>query len=146
MSLITEIQTIITDLYPDSLQILSSKFQTNIQAYLTEASQLPLIIIDNELSKNSEIKKNNNVQKDSKILITILNIDSLDNTDAQTNDIVDLCEAMADLIAAKIYQIIAVRLKGNQTYKLTPMIHVFSSNMSGIALEMQVNYNLIVNF
>ena len=147
MDLVSDIQTIITTLYPDATQILSSKFQANVTAFLTELTELPLIIIDNELSKDADIKKNNNVQKDSKILITFLNLDEAGNTDVQSDVIRSSMEAMADRVAVRIYQLIPCRLiSGNQKYKLTPMFHVFSSNLTGVALEMQCNYNQIVNF
>ena len=147
MNLVSDIQTIITTLYPDATQILSSKFQANVTAFLTELTELPLIIIDNELSKVADIKKNNNVQKDSKILITFLNLDEAGNTDVQSDAIRSSMEAMADRVAVRIYQLIPCRLiSGNQKYKLTPMFHVFSSNLTGVALEMQCNYNQIVNF
>ena len=108
---------------------------------------MPLIILDNELSKNPSIQKNNNVLKDSKIVVTFLNLDSFDNTDNQSEVIRQAMEDMADRVAVKIYQELPVRLTGsNQTYKTTPMFHMFSSNMTGVALEMNVKYNEIVEF
>lgn len=146
MGLISDIQTIITTAYPDATLMLSSKFQANIQTYIAEPENLPIIIIDNEFPKTSEIKKNNNVIKDTKVLISFLDIDDTGNTDIQTNTIIENMEAMADAIAVRIYLLIPVRPAGNQKYKITPMFHVFSSNMSGVALEMQVNYNSIIYF
>jgi len=146
MGLITDISTIITALYPDSYYTLSSKFNANVQSTLSAITDYPFIILDNELSKSAEIKKNNNIQKDTKILISFLNIDSLDNTDAQSQAIQEACEAMADRVAVNIYQELPVRPNGNQKYKITPMFHVFASNLTGVALEMYVNYNSIVNF
>jgi hypothetical protein len=145
LSLLTDIKTIITNLYPDSLQVLSSKFQAGITSYLSNEAQLPLIIIDNELPKQAEIHKNDNVTKDTKVLISVLDVDSTDNTDEQSQALVENCEEMADRIAVQIYQLLPVRPATNQKYKITPMFHVFSSNMTGVALEMQVNYNQIVN-
>ena len=147
MSLITDISTIITDLYPDSTYLLSSKFQANVESYLTTTAKLPLIILDNELSREGSIQKNNNVLKDSKVLISFLDLDSVNNTDQQSEDIRARMEVMADTVAAKIYQLEEVRLVGsNQKYKVTPVFHVFNSNMTGVALEMQVNYNTITLF
>jgi len=147
MSLITDIAAIVTNLYPDSTFVLSSKFHANTTAFLTELNALPLIILDNELSKNPSIQKNNNVLKDSKIVITFLNLDSFDNTDNQSEAIRQAMEDMADRVAVKIYHELPVRLTGsNQTYKTTPMFHMFSSNMTGVALEMNVKYNEIVEF
>jgi hypothetical protein len=144
MSLYSEIQTIVNTLYPDSSFILSSKFQANVTAYLSEDAVLPLVILDNELSKNVSIQKNNNILKDSKILISFLDLDSTDNTDEQSETIREAMEVMADRVANNIYQLQSVHPIGNQKYKITPLFHVFSSNMTGVALEMQVNYNEIV--
>jgi hypothetical protein len=144
--LLTNISEIITNLYPNSQQVLSSKFQAGIESYLADSSQLPIIILDNELPKTAEIHKNNNVIKDTKVLISILDLDDTNNTDEQSQLIVDKCEEIADRIAVQIYQIIAVRPQPSQKYKITPMFHVFTSNLTGVALEMQVNYNEIVNF
>jgi len=146
MSLITDITSIITQLLPDATLVLSSKFSANYTAYFTETTELPLIVLDNELSKNSEIKKNNNVLKDTRILISFLGLDSTDNTDTQSEAIRAAMEIHADRVAVNLYQLLPVRPIGNQKYKLTPMFHVFSSNMTGVALEMFVNYNEIVNF
>lgn len=146
MSLITDITTTVTEMYPDATFILSSKFQANVSSLVLETTALPLIILDNELQKVSEIKKNNNVIKDTRIVISILKLDSLENTDFQSEALRQSCEAIADRIAAVIYQLIPVRPQGNQRYTLTPLFHVFATNLTGIALEMRVNYNEITRF
>lgn len=147
MSLITDISTIITGLYPDATFILSSKFHANTTAFLAELARLPLIILDNEFPKTPSIQKNNNVLKDSKIVISFLNMDDFNNTDQQSEAIRDAMEDMADAVAVRIYQEIPVRLTGNnQTYKVTPMFHVFSSNMTGVVLEINLKYNEVIPF
>lgn len=146
MSLISQVQSIITALAPAATSILSSKFNANYQSFNVDSANLPLIIIHNEISKNSEIKKNNNVIKDTKILITLLVLDSTDNTDSQSQALTDSMEDLADLMAVRIYQELEVRPSGNQKYKITPMYRVFNTMLTGVALEMQVNYNSIVNF
>jgi hypothetical protein len=107
---------------------------------------MPVVIFDNELSNTSEIKKNNNVQKDSKILINFLDKDSSSNTDVQSEVIRAAMEAMADKVAANIFELTEVRPKGNQQYKITPAFHAFASDLTGVALEIQCNYNMIVDF
>ena len=146
MSLNSQIRTICETINPDDIFLFSSKFRANVQAHTTSAIDKYLIILDNELSKNSEIKKNNNVIKDTKIVISVLTLDKQDNTDQQSEDIRAACETIADRIAANIYQLIEVRPNGNQKYKIIPMFHVFASGLTGVAMEMQVNYNEIVNF
>lgn len=146
MSLVTSISSIVALLSPTSTYILSSKFHANLKSFSVAATALPLVILDNELSKDNEIKANNNVIKKSRIAISVLNKDDMDNTDAQTNSIIEGCEELADRIAAQIYQLAPVRPDPRQQYKITPMFHVFNTNLSGVALEMTVNYNSIINF
>lgn len=146
MGLLNDIKTILSNLYPDSLVIFSSTFQANVQTYLTDPDQLPIIIISNDLPKTDTIQINNNVIKDIKILISFLSLDSTDNTDDQSEVLRQDMEDMADMAAVKIYQLTEVRPSNRQQYKVTPMFHVFSSNMTGVALEMQVNYNSIITF
>lgn len=147
MSLVTDIGTIVSTLYPTATYILSSKFQANLKSFSLASTALPLIILDNELSKDVEIKQNNNIQKDSRIVISFLSLDHTGNTDAQSNSIVESMEAYADRVAVQIYQLLPVRLtKGNQKYTITPIFHAFSTNLTGVALEMRANYNTTVNF
>ena len=147
MSLITDISTIVNELYPDATFTLSSKFSANVQAFLAGVTDFPLIILDNELPREGSIQKNNNVLKDSRILISFLSLDSVENTDSQSEDIRVSMEVYADRVAARLYQELPIRLTGNnQKYKVTPMFHVFTSNLTGVALEISVNYNSIVNF
>jgi hypothetical protein len=146
MSLITQIKAIITQVSPGATSILSSKFNANYQAFLTETYDLPLIIIDNEQPKTPEIKINNNVIKDTKIEIMFLALDSNDNTDDQTQVVIDSMEDLADLIAVRIYQLEEIRPVNRQRYKVTPLYRVMASQLSGIRLEIQCNYNCVINF
>ena len=147
MGLISQISTIITGLYPDATFVLGSKFSANYNSYLIEATALPLIVLDNELPKTAEIKKNANVQKDTKIVISIFLADNMDNTDAQSQAIQEQAEGIADRIAVNIWQLIEIRpINGNQKYKITPLFRYLNSIMSGAAIEIQGNYNQIVNF
>jgi len=146
MSLVTDIQSIITALYPDATQVLSSKFQAFVTSFELETTELPLFIIDNELSKEPEIKQNNNVIKDSKILVSILMLDSTEYTDEQSELLRAATEEMADKLAVNIYQKLPVRPNGNQKYRTTPMFHVSSQNFTGTALDMRVLYNEVVSF
>ena len=147
MSLITDIQTIITTLYPDATSILSSRFKANESSFDVETDDLPLIILDNELEKEAEIKINNNIQKNTKIIISVLQLDSLDNSDQESEVIRQAMEDIADRLAVNIYQLQAIRpINDTSRYKTTPMFHVFSTNLTGVALEMRANYNEIVSF
>jgi hypothetical protein len=146
MCLITDISTIITGLYPDATFTLSSKFKANYESFLTEAANLPLIVLNNEIPKDNEIKVNNNVLKNTRIAILVLSLDSVENSDSESEAIRAEMELYADRIAANIYQEIEVRPTGRQKYKCTPEFHVFNSNLTGVALDMNVNFNEIVNF
>jgi len=146
LGLISQISDIITGLYPDATFLLGSKFTANYQSYLVEATALPLIVLDNELTKTAEIKKNLNVQKDTKIVISVFLADSMDNTDTQSQVIQEQAEDIADRIAVNIWQLIEIRpITGNQKYKITPLFRYLNSIMSGVAIEMQGNYNLIID-
>lgn len=146
MSLISDIIAISQAASTTATVILTSKFNSDYTAYSTPEASLPLIVIDNQIQKNSEIKKNNNVQKDTKISIQVLDLDSQDNTDSQSQTIADDMEDIADAIAVKIYQLLEVRPSGNQRYTIKPLYRVMGSMMTGVILDMQVNYNSIVNF
>jgi len=146
MSLITDIETIITGLYPDATFTLSSKFKANYESFLTETANLPLIVLNNEISKDNEIQVNNNVLKNTRIVIMVLNLDSVDNSDLESEDIRAAMETHADRIAVNIYQEIEVRPTARQRYKCIPEFHIFNSNLTGVTLDMNVNYNEIVNF
>lgn len=144
--MISEITSIAQAVSPTATVILTSKFNADYTAYSTPEAALPLIVIDNQISKNSEVKKNNNVQKDTKISIQILKLDSQDNNDSQSQTLADACEDIADQIAVKIYQLTEVRPSNNQRYAIKPMYRILGSMMTGVTLDMQVNYNVIVNF
>jgi len=146
MGLLTDIRAVITVMYPDATTIFSNKFNANLKSFSVEEADLPLIVIDNERDKDNEIKQNNNVQKDSKVLISILDLDATGNTDDQSETIRAEMEAIADRLAVQIYQLLPARPVGNQKYTNTPMFHVFNTNLTGVALEMRVNYNEVVSF
>lgn len=146
MSLVTDINTIVTGLYPDSIYILSSKFKANLKSFSIPTSGLPLIILDNELSKDTEIRRNNNLVKTTRIVISVLNKDVSDNSDLESEAIRQACEDIADRIAVNIYQLTDVRPAIPQKYRLTPAFHAFNTNLTGVILDMNVNYNEVVEF
>jgi hypothetical protein len=146
MSLITDIATLVNTLYPSATFILSSKFNANLASFSLTETQLPLIILDNELSKDSTIHKNANVQKDSRIVISVLDLDSAENSDLQSESIRQECEDIADRLAINILRLSEVIPLSNQKYKTTPAFHVFSTNLTGVILDMRANENVVINF
>ena len=146
MSLISEIQSIIASLSPDSTFLLASKFRANVSAQFLEASELPLIVLDNEIKGESSIQKNFNIIKKKKYVIWFLQKDTPDNTDVQTNTIQEAMELLADKTALNIYRLEAVRLTGgNQKYNIQPIFHAFSKDLSGVFLEINVEYNNVIS-
>ena len=146
MSLITDISTIVSTLYPASTYILSNKFNANLASFNVAATALPLIILDNELMRNNEIKANNNVVKTHRIIISVFKLDNTNNTDTQSNTIFEQCEVIADHIAANIYLKLPVIPNPRQQYTVTPAFHAYNANLTGAILSMQVGYNSITDF
>lgn len=146
MSLITKIENIVTALYPDATFILSSTFKASRKSFDLQNAEYPLIVLDNELEKNASIKQNNNVIKETRILISVLEKDSAYNTDAQRNSIVEDMEIIGDRLAVNIYQLEEVRPISEQKYKITPAFNVFTSQLSGVIIDIIANENIIVNF
>lgn len=146
MSLQSDVKTICETLYPGATVIFSSVFSSNISAFNMSSSEFPLIVIDNESPVDGEIKINNNFQDNTTIRVRCLNQDFSENTDDQTEEIRAAMEVYAKRICAQIYQKLDVRPINRQKYRLIPNFHFMSSDLSGVTLEMQVNYNNIVNF
>jgi hypothetical protein len=142
MALEGQIQTIITSIAPTATYMLASKFRANLESFHINPDELPLIVLDNELSKNVSIQQNYSVIKETRIVLWFLNQDTPDNTDNQTNGIQNAMELLADRTALQIYNIDNVRPSGNQKYKITPLFHVYNTDLSGAALDMVVNENI----
>jgi len=144
MAIESDIQTIVTDLYPDASYLLASKFRANIDLFEINPSELPLIILDNELTKNNSIAENGSVNKDTRIIIYCLDQDSVENTDVQTNAIQQAMELIADRIALRIFRFANVFPNGVQKYKTTKLFYMFNTDLSGIALEINVIENNLI--
>lgn len=145
MSLVTQIKTILTTLNPDGTNILASKFRANVDAQYLESTELPLIVIDNEIKSRNSIQKNFNIIKNKKYIIWFLQKDTPDNTDDQTKAIQEAMELLADRTALNLFRLEVVRLTGgNQKYNIEPAFHVYSKDLSGVFLEIDVEYNNVV--
>lgn len=144
MALESSISSIITSIAPTATYQLASKFRANLDSFHLTSDQLPFIVLDNDLSKNNEIKQNYSLVKETRIVLWFLQKDDPDNTDVTTNSIQNDMELIADRAALSIYRLENVRPSGNQRYKTTPLFHVYNTDLSGCALEMNVNENLIV--
>ena len=146
MSLVAGIKSIINTLAPTGTCILASKFRANVNAQYLEATELPLVVIDSEIKGTTSIQKNFNLIKKKKYIIWFLQKDAPGNTDDQTNTIQDAMELLADKTALNIYRLEVVRLTGgNQKYNIQPMFHAFSKDLSGVFLEIDIEYNNVVS-
>lgn len=144
MALESDISTIVAEVYPTATYKLASKFRANLESFSVETAALPFIVLDNEIPKNVDIQKNANVLKETRILIYFLDKDTPDNTDVQTRAIQTAMELVADKVAWEIYRLEAVRPITKQKYKTTPVFHVYNTDLSGVILDMLVNYNEVI--
>jgi hypothetical protein len=142
MALEGQIQTIITSIAPTATYMLASKFEANLESFHINPDELPLIVLDNELSKNVSIQQNYSVIKETRIVLWFLNQDTPDNTDNQTNAIQNAMELLADRTALQIYNIDNVRPSGNQECKIIKLFNVHNTDLSGVALDIVVNENI----
>lgn len=145
MSLESSINTIVTTLQPGATYTLASKFRANQNSFHIEDADLPFIVLDNELTKNATLQQNGTTTKETKIIMWFLDNDTPDNTDVQTNTIQQAMELIACQVAQAIFRLEEVIQADNQKFKLTPLFHVYNSDLSGCALEMLVNENNLIS-
>ena len=140
------LKAILTTLNPNGTNILASKFRANVNAEFLTQAKLPLIVIDNEIKGTSIIQKNFNVVKKKKYIIWFLEKDKPGNTDDATNGIQDAMEILADKTAQQIYLLSnVIETGGNQKYNIQPIFHAFSKDLSGVFLEIDVEYNNVIS-
>lgn len=145
MALESKIANIASTLQPDATYILASRFRANLDSFHIPDDELPLIVLNNELTKNATIQANGTTTKETRIVLWFLNKDTPDNSDEETNTIQQSMELIADQFAQAIFRLQEVHPVGNQIYKLTPLFHFYNSDLSGCALEMLVNENLLIS-
>jgi hypothetical protein len=148
MSLVTDIQTIVTTLQPTCTFILSSKFKASRASFDIANAVFPLIILDNELSSDEEIMKNNAIQADNRIVLSFLLRDEVFNTDVQRDALVEEMKELARRTMVNIYRLPQVRIvgTGNQKYKLTPAFNVFATQLTGCIAEIRANETVMVEW
>lgn len=148
MSLVSDITTICNTLYPNSSFILASQFKANVEVFDLENSNFPVIILDNELSTDEEIQPNAHILSRNKIVMTFLNKDDFDTTDAQSEAIVEVMRLYARRVFVNIYKLSKIRLKKGtlQKFKLTPVFKVSNSILSGVIGVMEASEDLTVNW
>ena len=85
----TQIENIVSALYPDATFALSSNYEANIDNYDLNEIGYPFIILDNMLYEDVAIQPNANQLERIRILITVLYQDDYEATDSESNTIVD---------------------------------------------------------
>lgn len=145
MSLVNEIKTICTTLYPNATVIFASKFKASRESFNISDFNMPLIVIDNELTKNIEVKKNFNLTKETRILLSVLNTDDIFVTDEDKNDNVECCELIANRIMNNIFQSDLVQVVNNPKYKVTPAFNAYVTGLSGVIIDALVNEIEVIN-
>ena len=150
MSLTTEIATIVNTKFPDATYLLSSWMKANRKSFDFDTMTLaePLIVLNNELTKDKEIQQNVNVLANTKINMLFLVKGSVYSTDVEMNTAIEALELMADQVFNNIYQLSQTRLKGSEllSYKITPKFKIWNSVLVGVEAEGRFKENQVINF
>lgn len=151
MSLTSDIETIVTTLYPDSNYILSSWFKANLASYNLDeiTTTKPLIILSNELKKEKEIQPNVNILANTRVLMWFLTkaTDGVYTTDTAMQSDIDKLELIADRVYSNIFQLPIIRLKDSELfrYSTTPKFKIFNAVLIGIEAEARLKDNQIID-
>lgn len=148
MSLVADIQTICNNLYPSATFILASQLKAGLEAYSKTLSQFPIIILDNELSSDEEIQPNAMIKADHRIILTFLQKDEFDATDANSETIVEQMRGYARRVFVNLYQLSKIRLKTGklQRYKLTPVFKISNSILTGVIGTIDLSEDIVINW
>lgn len=147
MSLITDINDIVTGFYPDSTFLFSSYFKAGVKSREISKDAFPLVIFDNELTKQVEIMKNRSLNSETRIKIYFLNHDYPHKTDLEREAIRQEMETFAHKVMINIFGLPYIKVIGdnNQRYKIDPVFNAFIADKSGVVAEMQGIENLLIN-
>jgi len=147
MSLNSKIENISKSLNPNGTFKLSSYFKANVDSHDIESYNLPLIILDNEIIKDGQVMLNNSLQLNQRIVMRFLTQDDPLKTDIEREVIRQSMEDLALKVMVNIYQLDEVRiLTGKQGFRLMPAFNVFSSDLTGVVLDINANENKIINW
>jgi len=148
MSLVSDIRSIVTTMYPDATFALASEFKAAITTSAIKADKLPFIVLDNTIKKNNRIEKNASVNKRSTIKMFFVNKVSSDISDDSQNDIVEAMELIADKVFLKIYQLDSVRTGFNevQEYTTETVFKIFADILSGVVATARYRENQVIPY
>lgn len=148
MSLVSDITTICNNLYPSATFILASQLKAGLEAYSKTLSQFPIIILDNELPSDEEIQPNAMIKADHRIVLTFLQKDEFDATDADSETIVEQMRGYARRVFVNLYQLAKIRLKTGklQRYKLTPVFKISNSILTGVIGTIDLSEDIVTNW
>lgn len=152
MSLTTEISNIINTKFPGDTKtyLLSSWFKANRKSFDIEEMTLekPLIILNNELTKDKEIQKNANTLADTRIIMQFLVKGNVYENDLEMNTDIEALELIASNIMNIIYRSDFIRLKGTELfkYKITPKFKIYNSVLVGVEAEARIKENQLISF
>lgn len=147
MSLNSQIKSIVNNLSPDATYMLQSYFNANLESHGVELDKMPIVVLDNTITKDGQIMKNNNLQLNTRVVLRFLQLDDVSNTDEEREDIRQAMEDLALRVLVNMYQIENVRiLTGNQSFRIIPVFNAFNTNLTGVMLEVSLNENVIISF
>jgi len=138
MSLVTNISTIVSTLYPDATFQLMSNLKANKESFTLESSELPFIVLDNTLVKRKQIQQNANTLTNTALRMLFLNKHSdksnIHQTDTEMNTIVEAMEVVADNVMINILLLDQIRTASGEVpeYTITPQFRIFTSVLSGV--------------
>ena len=151
MSLISEIEQIVSNRIPGATFVLSSKFKANVNSYFDSPYGIntPLVILDNETEEENDILQNASFNARIKIKLTFLAKDSVnDATDREVSDnIIEPLKAQARGVYGAIWLLDSIRLTESETARFTikPLFRTFNSVLSGVTCEAKWKENLVTN-
>lgn len=149
MSLITDIKTIVKDIEPDCTYRLSSYFKAGVTSTNILSCKFPLIILDNELRKTTQIMKNANLQSEARIRIFFLSHDNTPHkTDLERETICQEMEDIANRVFVRIFQLDTVKAvnNSNPTFTVQRRFNAFATGLVGVVCEMLANEQNIINW
>lgn len=143
MALIDDIENIVTEI--EGTFLLASKFRADLNSFDLESNQFPFVILDDNITINNEIVENGSINKNKNLMILCLDKDVTDNSSAETYNIVSSMILIADRIALRLMRNSNVIVQKKQTYKTSPAVHMFNTDLSGAFLEINLKENNLIS-
>lgn len=148
MSLITDIDTIVKAVNQDATFRLNSYFRASRNSFKLKDCQMPLVVLDNQIVKECEIRKNSNITAQAQLQIYFLDQDRPNNTDLVREEIRQSMENLAHRVFLRIFQLSYVTVEDdiNPLYTLDPVFNALVKDLTGVLGSMNINENVIKNW